>query len=236
MSQEAKFYVYILYRKNGITPFYVGMGSGNRWLDHERDCKPLRSYKDNIVAKFKAQGIIVPKHKVCEGLTKKAAHAIEIFLIAAIGRNPLGPLTNLTRGGDGCLDLSPESKEKHRRNTSLAQIGKTFSAQRNANLSAAKRGIPGKPHSEEWKKANSERLKLQWQDPALRAARTGMLGKHHSLESKEKIKESNKGQTRSLEVRMKMSEAAKLRRDTDEVRKAKSEAQKLRWARTRGEI
>lgn len=113
-SEKKDFYVYILYREDGVTPFYVGLGHKNRWLYHEKHAKRGRSHKDNVICGMLEKGIAIPKSKVAQGLTKQEAAELEIKLIAEIGRKPHGPLTNLTRGGEGLGDLSPEAKERWR--------------------------------------------------------------------------------------------------------------------------
>lgn len=117
---RSDFYVYALFREDGEAPFYIGKGRGARMFVHERSAHRFTSHKDRIIQMMAANGIVsIPKVKLAEGLTDDDAKQIECDLIQLIGRWPLGPLTNLTRGGDGVADLSPESKavkaEKNRK-------------------------------------------------------------------------------------------------------------------------
>ena len=95
------FYTYIYFTKDDKSiPTYVGKGKGRRYEDHLKPyCKTLfgRHVKNQI-----AKGI----HPVClitEHATEQIAFAEEIRLIALYGRQDLGlgPLLNLTNGGDG---------------------------------------------------------------------------------------------------------------------------------------
>lgn len=94
------FYVYALYRENG-EPFYIGKGVRDRWLHHEKQVKRGRSYKDNIIVSMLERGIPITKKKLVIGLTHRQACRAEVTLIKKIGRYPLGPLANITAGGEG---------------------------------------------------------------------------------------------------------------------------------------
>lgn len=116
-SAEKPYYVYLLLKPDA-TPFYVGMGQGERVFEHERHAKrPMnKSHRLNTIrAIWKAGGEV--------GVwidswydTAALAHSRERELILAIGRRDLGtgPLTNQTAGGDGCPELGPEAIEKMR--------------------------------------------------------------------------------------------------------------------------
>src|ERR1700676_3840879 len=99
------YYVYILFRRDGSTPFYVGKGHGRRLLAHEKKSKYLRTAtrKDSIIRGMRNDGREIPKIKVAQGLSEPQAFDVEKSLIAAYGRinNRTGILTNLTDGGDG---------------------------------------------------------------------------------------------------------------------------------------
>jgi hypothetical protein len=115
MTKELKivkdYYVYVLFRECG-TPFYVGKGRLNRWLDHERK-KPRRpTHKDHLIAKIKREGIPIHKEKLKEGMTNEDALDLEIRTIKAIGRYPKGPLLNGTDGGEGHANPSLEARLK----------------------------------------------------------------------------------------------------------------------------
>jgi hypothetical protein len=94
------FYVYALYRENG-EPFYIGKGVRDRWLHHEKQAQRGRSYKDNLIISMREKGTPITKKKLATNLTHRQACKIEISLIKKFGRYPHGPLTNVTRGGDG---------------------------------------------------------------------------------------------------------------------------------------
>lgn len=106
-----KFYVYILYREDG-RPFYVGKGCGYRWRAHEWGSAKGDTHKDRIIERMKTLGIEVQKKKVETGLTEGQAMELEIKLIAQLGREPHGPLVNLTDGGEGLSNPSISTKEK----------------------------------------------------------------------------------------------------------------------------
>lgn len=112
---RADFYVYVLLRHDGV-PFYVGKGCGGRWLQHERDAlMGANGRRFSIIREMYGRGVVwVPKLKVCDGLTEEEANAWEIAVIAAIGRWPMGPLVNVTRGGDGGKRRDEESRRKTR--------------------------------------------------------------------------------------------------------------------------
>jgi hypothetical protein len=110
------FYVYLLFRPDG-TPFYVGKGQGGRVFQHEREADgPGKSYKLNIIRASRRAG--TPIGYGLDGFFADEADALrrEVELIDRIGRHDLGrgPLANLTAGGEGTSNPSPESKERHR--------------------------------------------------------------------------------------------------------------------------
>jgi len=233
-------YVYILFREDGITPFYVGKGRGERWLAHELNAKRGRSYKDNIIMAMKDAGVIVPKKKIAEGLTNAEALALEIRTIAEIGRiHDGGPLTNLTAGGDGAPDLSPEAKERHRKNTGAAQMGKKHSEERKAKLSAILKGrLCAPPKTPEITAKRIASLKSSWAQmtPEERATR-GMRGKKHSEETKAKMREKALGRVISDSQRAAVSAARKGKKLSAETRARMAESQRLRWqARKEAEL
>jgi hypothetical protein len=135
-------YIYLDPRKPGrwetdygeflFEPIYVGIGSGNRHLDHlkRRDVHPFTA-KLKSLKRAKINPTIL---MVRENLTTEEAKKIEIELIARLGRRCLdaGPLLNLTGGGDGNFDPPPEVRKK-----------------------LASRGFLGKHHTSETKRAIS---------------------------------------------------------------------------------
>lgn len=179
-------YVYILYREDGVTPFYVGLGIGNRWLAHERDAERNKTYKDRIILKMRRNGCLqVPKMKIAEGLTRPQAALMEIDLIAKFGRHPNGLLTNRTAGGEGFLDPSDDVREKlciARRRRPPA------SAETRAKISEKNRGKLHGPCPEERK----ERI------------RASVKGFRHTDEAKAKISQASRQHGIPSAVRAKM--------------------------------
>lgn len=103
-----RFYVYLLFDFLG-QPRYVGKGTGDRWLHHERHTDPINILKNSYVEQTTIVLGEVPKIKVQENLTEAEAFALEVALIKEIGRYPAGPLCNMTDGGDG-IDREASSR------------------------------------------------------------------------------------------------------------------------------
>jgi len=113
LDNECKFYTYIYLdpRVSGVfnyqqccfayKPFYVGKGSGNRYLFHTKNVK-RKDRKINSVKAILNQGLkpIVLKIPVSD---EKKAFLLEKILIEDIGRLDInkGPLLNNTDGGEG---------------------------------------------------------------------------------------------------------------------------------------
>lgn len=196
------FYVYALFRDITGIPFYIGKGRGNRWHCHEREArKGACGRKYAIIRDMLTRSIRIIKVKLHEGLTHEIAHEYETALIAAIGRHPLGPLTNLTDGGDGgaCgARLSPETIAKR----SATQRGAKRSAEARANISAA---CIGRRHSPETI-AKIKSLKAGTRPTPEAIAKRASLnrGSKMSPEASEKSAAKRRGQKRTPQQRQNM--------------------------------
>lgn len=145
MKQErSDFYVYALLN-TGIEgpfrcgrfsvpyePFYIGKGCGMRAVSHIKDvltgAKEYNQYKSRKILKILRSGNSIQLRIFKHGMTNADALALEIKLIAKIGRGKNGPLTNLTDGGEGLsghkhskasrLKMSEKVKAAHDRRSS----------------------------------------------------------------------------------------------------------------------
>lgn len=110
-----KFYVYV-YRDPRPTknnqPVYVGKGTGDRDASHQWGShnKPLQDFLSHL----KQAGLEPSFSRVFETDDEQAAFAKEIELIAQYGRRDLrlGPLFNLTQGGEGGSGRVVSDKER----------------------------------------------------------------------------------------------------------------------------
>lgn len=215
---SCSFYVYVLFRPNGF-PCYVGKGTGNRWCDWDRGGNP---HLRNIIAKA---GGKLPSVIVRDDLTEAESFAVEVALIAAIGRKKDGgPLVNLTDGGEGVSGLrhSVETRAKisligkGRRHTAETRAkmaashkGKKRSDEARANMRAAQKG---RTVSEEMRARISRTLSGRGPPPEhmerlrlLNVGNSHTRGKALSLEHRTKIGVAHSGQKRSAEARKNMS-------------------------------
>ena len=125
-------------------PFYIGKGKGKRLyrhLDGKGQSKDPNKYKVNKIQKilkdFGKNPIII---KLEQNLFDKDAINIEKMYIKAIGRADIniGPLTNLTNGGDGMSGkiCSKETKEK----LSKSHLGKQMLNETKEKISKSNKG------------------------------------------------------------------------------------------------
>lgn len=106
MSQENIFYVYEHWRPDKNVCFYVGKGNGKRaW-----NMKQMRNrHHMAITSKLTSLGLIVDVRIILSGVSARTALSFEIDRIASHGRENL---CNMTGGGDGLVDPSPEVRRK----------------------------------------------------------------------------------------------------------------------------
>jgi len=194
MKNINKYYVYVYLdpRKPGkhnygeyefdYEPFYVGKGQGTRIYSHLYEAYyniDNNSFKCNKIRKIKRitkNNPILIKYK--ESLFHKEALDLETSMIKNIGRKNihLGPLTNMTDGGEGMSEITDEIREK----ISINRIGKT---------AGKNHPLYGKHHSKEAKRKMS--LARLGKSPSNK-------GKKHSKESIKKMKEKMLGNTHRL--------------------------------------
>ena len=197
-SKMTDFYVYIHRKAATGEIFYVGKGKDLRYLDRSN----RNTWWENTVSKY---GFNVEFVETC--LQEWYALELEIELIALYGRKDLGlgPLVNLTDGGEGTSGHA--CSEEHRAKLSAAWV------------------------DPERRLKHSEIQKEAWADPDLRSRQSEFMshiriGKTHSEETKLKIGRAHLGHSRgagskrTLETREKMS--ASMRGNTNTLGKTHS--------------
>ena len=160
LTQENKV-VYRHRRNDDGTVFYVGIGNKQRPYTKSK----RSSYWKNIVDK---SGYSI--EILAEDLSLDNAIELEILLIKEYGRKDIrtGILCNLTDGGEGTLNVSPEVRKiisESRKGVRNLPIGYKRSAEFCKKVSESKKGMissfKGKTHTEETKKIIKEKRAFQ---------------------------------------------------------------------------
>jgi hypothetical protein len=144
------------------TPIYIGKGKNRRCDDHLK--KTNNPIFVNKIAYWKRNNIKPIIIKLQENISEIDAWALEIKLIKEIGRFDLGlgPLLNLTDGGEGPSNREPYNKgkkglyvtsEETKNKIKLTLTGKPKPVDHGRKVSAA---LKGKPKSAEHRKKLSE--------------------------------------------------------------------------------
>lgn len=109
-----KHYVYLLCRPDG-TPFYVGVGTGRRFLDHAIFARRPQNtlHRANLIRKIWRSGHDIDYRIDAFFDDWSCAARAEAELIAQIGRRDLGlgPLVNFSDGGEGSTNPTDASLE-----------------------------------------------------------------------------------------------------------------------------
>lgn len=173
------FYVYRLDRPWNGVPCYIGKGSGRRYAHHAK--LGPKHYNKHLASIYRKAGDVpVPVTLIAEGLTEDEAFALEIKLIAEIGRKDQGkgPLANWTDGGEGLSNPPPETRAKMAAGISAAWTDERHEVQKarkgtythSAAVRAKIKARPKRVQSEEEK----ARRRAAW-TPEKKAARAAMM-------------------------------------------------------------
>lgn len=216
------YYVYALLREDGETPFYIGMGARNRWLQHEKTAHLKHTHKNAIILQMKESGMSVPKLKLAENLTRPEAIRLEIDMIYLIGRKPIGPLVNKTDGGEGQTNMSEETKQKLREKRKLYK----HSPETLEKMRLARIGRKMGPMSEEQKDKIRQTLKGR-QPTEEQRKKMRMNASHHkpTPENLEKMRQAHIGLAMPEHVRAALAKSLAARdRSPEETEKRRKSA------------
>lgn len=184
-------------------PIYIGKGKDKRYLAHLRFLhKKGKGY--NPYFKNKLQRIMSKYSKdikkyiliLNNNLKEQEAFDVEKELIREIGRKDLklGPLVNLTDGGDGIsgVVVSTETREKMSKNHAnvIGDKNPMFGKSR----SHEKNGMFNKKHSRKTKEKMSEN------HADFKGPNHPMFGKHLSEETKQKIAKAHLGKSSNVKL------------------------------------
>ena len=161
------FYTYAYLRKGDRTPYYIGKGRGKRAYDSSHNVK-VPDDKDRIIF-------------LKQNLTEEEAFNHEKYMIAVLGRKDLGTgiLRNMSDGGEGHSNPSPEARRKNAESSRLQyQMGIGIG------------GFSNEERKEYALMAARARLDGQWlkDNPEYNGGSLGRTSEQHSADSAKAIK------------------------------------------------
>lgn len=214
-ASARRFYIYVLFDWLGI-PRYIGKGTGDRWLRHEREAASINILKSCFIEKTWSMLGEIPKIKILENLLEEEAFSIEMAFIKAIGRYPNGPLCNMTDGGDGVPGLTPEQFSARARRANASRTPE----ERSAIARAREAAIPPEERN--------ARRRMMWAKKSPEERRVNALKASLSIPPEQRIANGKKGQAKfTREERSARARAAQMPW-TPEERSARARAG---WAR-----
>lgn len=224
------FYVYV-YRDPRPTknnqPVYVGKGTGDRDLSHWSRGSHNKPFQD-FIAHLKVRQLVAPCERVFETEDENAAFSKEIELIALYGRRDLklGPLFNLTNGGEGASGAIRTEKEKQVTKYHAALNWKDPVYQQ--KVIEGQRRVQGTPEARANKSIASAEA---WTKPETRQKRQEGIKQARSTDaSKAKTSAQAKAQWSDPEYAAKQTANNQEIANRAEVKAAKAAAAKALWA------
>src|SRR6201993_3615282 len=212
-GRDKPFYVY-LYRdprpRKRLQPIYVGKGmAARKGADAHWLYGSTNRILNGILSKIRSAGL-APLIEIVAWFDLEAdAFAFESTLITQFGRRNLGlgSLANMTDGGDGASNPSPEARAK----MTATRTGRTATEETRARMSAARTGKKLGPLSEERRAAiGAVHRGKTVSEEARRKIGAAQLGRKMPRESVEKSAAARRGKKRgphSVDARKKISEA-----------------------------
>lgn len=223
------------------TPLYVGKGKDNRCFDHLK--KTNNKIFENKISKWKKNNTDPIVIKIVENIPEGEAWLIETQLIKQIGRRDLGlgPLLNLTDGGEGPAGRIPWNKGKQGVQVSWNKgitgkdshlYGTKFSEEHKLKISEA---LKNKEKSEDHRKKISNSLKgnIPWNKGVTGVIKASDEARQKMSESRKGLNTWSKGSTKSEETKKKIGKANKGKILSDETKQKMSEAKKEYWRKKR---
>ena len=194
-------YVYLCFHPMTGEPMYVGKGTGNRFDVHT--CSHNKQLKRTIKKYGKEN---VPVVIVRDGMLHQEAFALEIMLIAVIGRadKRLGPLVNHTDGGEGVIGykVTPEQLKARGRAISIASMGKVIALETRSKISSSVKAVMAT--EEVFAKTSAGQRARFLRPDEVEKARQRRLGKPLTLQHKVNISLGNQGREVTEETREKL--------------------------------
>lgn len=250
---EKRFYVYALLRPWNRVPCYIGKGQNFRVHDHA--IMGEFHYNRHLANIFKKAGGALPFEIIWETDEEAEAFAYEIDLIFLIGRSDkgLGPLCNMTDGGDGPSGIiQSEEAKQNRREKSTEMWNRDGFRENRAQKDRIRWNREGEREAqsqrltESWKKPGrrteaSQKSSEVWNRPGYRETQSASR-KGKSPFSSEQIEENRiklvaswaKPEVRELRLKRRQEYEASLTPEDREARRLKSkEAQTKRRERER---
>lgn len=224
---KSNYYVYTLLNplKNGnfiygdlkfnYEPFYIGKGLNDRLNEHSQKFhleNDKNKHKVNTIKKILSESDEVIKIKLYENLTENESFIIEENLINLIGRKELkrGPLCNLTKGGEGSSGRITTDKTKEKISNTLKENG-DWKGDKNPSKTIEHKNymstlLKNRTFSEDSiEKMRKAKLGKTLSNEHINKIVIGLTNRPCSIETRNKISNSNYGKIRTSEMKMNCS-------------------------------
>lgn len=225
-------YVYIWYKPDA-TPFYVGVGTTNKRWNPSQSWHQRNPFCKAVLKKYGTDNILLTVFGVPSLFS---AFRFERLLIHRIGRADIGagPLTNITAGGEGTVNLGEMARQTLRNKwAGNTQRKKKLSTQSQSEANRTRAKKRAADPNDLFAKVGAEVCSRINADPTLTDKRINAL--------KAASQQISEGVKRSMEARLKTMRTPevqeKLRRPKTEEHRAKIAAAKREyWAKKKAAI